>query len=58
MADALGLVVTAEGVESPEQLSILRKLQCQRGQGFYLAQPMPAAEMDRLVGRSHCWLVD
>ncbi len=58
MADALGLVVTAEGVESPEQLSILRKLQCQRGQGFYLAQPMPAAEMDRLVRRSHRWLVD
>ena len=58
MADALGLVVTAEGVESPEQLSILRKLQCQRGQGFYLAQPMLAAEMDRLVSQSHRWLVD
>jgi EAL domain-containing protein (putative c-di-GMP-specific phosphodiesterase class I) len=58
MADALGLVVTAEGVESPEQLSILRKLQCRRGQGFYLAQPMPAAEMDQLVSQSHCWLVD
>jgi len=58
MADALGLLVTAEGVESPEQLRILRTLQCQRGQCFYLAQPMPAAEMDRLVMRSHCWLVD
>jgi diguanylate cyclase (GGDEF)-like protein/PAS domain S-box-containing protein len=58
MADALGLVVTAEGVESPEQLSILRRLQCQRGQGFYLAQPMPGAELDRLVSRSHRWLVD
>jgi EAL domain-containing protein (putative c-di-GMP-specific phosphodiesterase class I) len=58
MADALGLVVTAEGVESAEQLSILRRLQCQRGQGYYLAQPMPAADMDRLVRQSHCWLVD
>jgi EAL domain-containing protein (putative c-di-GMP-specific phosphodiesterase class I) len=58
MADALGLVVTAEGVESAEQPSILRRLQCQRGQGYYLAQPMPAADMDRLVRQSHCWLVD
>ena len=38
MADALGLVVTAEGVENPEQLSILRKLQCQRGQGYLPGQ--------------------
>jgi EAL domain-containing protein (putative c-di-GMP-specific phosphodiesterase class I) len=52
------LVVTAEGVESTEQLSILRRLQCQRGQGFYLAQPMPGVEMDRLVRQSHRWLVD
>jgi EAL domain-containing protein (putative c-di-GMP-specific phosphodiesterase class I) len=39
MADALGLVVTAEGVESPEQLRILRRLQCQRGQGYFLPSP-------------------
>ncbi|MET0865085.1 MAG: EAL domain-containing protein [Nakamurella sp.] len=57
MADALGLVVTAEGVESPEQLSILRKLQCHRGQGYFLAKPLPAAEMDELVIRARCWSV-
>ena len=58
MADALGLDVTAEGVESQEQISILRRLQCGRGQGFYLAPPMPADELDRLVRESHCWQVD
>ena len=39
MADALGLAVTAEGVESAEQLGILRELQCGRGQGYFLARP-------------------
>jgi diguanylate cyclase (GGDEF)-like protein/PAS domain S-box-containing protein len=58
MADALGLVVTAEGVENPEQLGILRELQCGRGQGYYLARPMPADEIDRLVSRAHCWAVE
>jgi len=58
MADALRLVVTAEGVENPEQLRILRNLQCQRGQGYFLAQPMPAAEIDRLVVQGHRWSVD
>jgi len=58
MADALGLVVTAEGVESSAQLNILRELQCDRGQGYYLARPMPADDMDRLVSQAHCWTVE
>ncbi len=58
MADALGLVVTAEGVETQEQLAVLNKLGCQRAQGFYLARPMAAADLDQLVAQSHRWLVD
>jgi len=58
VADALGLIVTAEGVENPEQLSILRELQCHRGQGYYLAKPMPAAKIDQLVRQAHRWSVD
>lgn len=58
MADALGLVVTAEGVENAEQMAILRRLRCPRAQGFYLSQPLPADEMDRLVEGSHRWTVD
>jgi len=58
MADALGLAVTAEGVESAEQLGILRELQCGRGQGYFLARPMPADDMDRLVNQAHCWTVE
>ena len=57
MASALGLEVTAEGVETQQQLSILKGLQCERAQGFYLARPMPSAEMSRFVAASHRWAV-
>jgi len=57
MASALGLEVTAEGVETQQQLSILKGLQCGRAQGFYLARPMPAADMTRFVATSHRWAV-
>jgi diguanylate cyclase (GGDEF)-like protein/PAS domain S-box-containing protein len=57
MAAALGLEVTAEGVETEQQLSILKGLQCERAQGFYLARPMPAADMARFVAGSHHWMV-
>jgi EAL domain-containing protein (putative c-di-GMP-specific phosphodiesterase class I) len=57
MASALGLEVTAEGVETQQQLSILKGLHCERAQGFYLARPMPSAEMSRFVATSHRWAV-
>ena len=58
MAGALDLDVTAEGVETQEQLAALRELRCARAQGFYLARPMPADAMTRLVTTSHRWNVD
>jgi EAL domain-containing protein (putative c-di-GMP-specific phosphodiesterase class I) len=57
MADALGLEVTAEGVETPDQLASLRRLNCARAQGFYLARPMPASDLRELVATSHRWQV-
>lgn len=41
LASALDLDVVAEGVETAEQLDFLQERNCGRGQGFYLAQPMP-----------------
>jgi EAL domain-containing protein (putative c-di-GMP-specific phosphodiesterase class I) len=58
MAGAFELEVTAEGVETQAQLTALKTLQCGRAQGFYLARPMPAAAMTRLVAASHRWPVD
>ena len=45
MAKALGLDTIAEGVEDDAQLSALRDLGCDRGQGFLLAAPMSLREL-------------
>jgi diguanylate cyclase (GGDEF)-like protein len=42
VAKSLGLSVTAEGIETEEQLLRLRELGCDRGQGFYFGQPLAA----------------
>jgi diguanylate cyclase (GGDEF)-like protein/PAS domain S-box-containing protein len=55
MADALGLAVVAEGVETREQLDNLKRLHCPRAQGFYLARPMPADAVTRLLAEGHHW---
>ena len=44
MARSLNLNVTAEGVETEEQLSFLRAVDCDLVQGFHLGRPVPAAE--------------
>jgi len=38
-AHAFGLPVVAEGVESGEQLSVLKSLECESAQGYYLGRP-------------------
>jgi diguanylate cyclase (GGDEF)-like protein len=45
LAHALGLKVVAEGVETEEQLEILRSLRCDFAQGFLFARPQPAADI-------------
>ena len=42
LAHALGIEVVAEGIETPEQLRLLRSLGCDRGQGFLFARPLGA----------------
>jgi EAL domain-containing protein (putative c-di-GMP-specific phosphodiesterase class I) len=40
MAHALGVTVTAEGIENLESADILRQMQADRGQGYGIARPM------------------
>jgi EAL domain-containing protein (putative c-di-GMP-specific phosphodiesterase class I) len=49
LAHLMDLEVVAEGVETAEQLRLLAGLRCALGQGTYLARPMPAAELTRLL---------
>lgn len=53
MAHALGMSVVAEGVETEEQLAILRHLDCNEVQGYYIARPVPAPEMAEMMERRY-----
>ena len=49
MSGKLGLQVTAEGVETEDQLALLREAGCDQIQGFLLGRPMPAAAAAALL---------
>lgn len=44
LAHTLNLDVVAEGIEIEEQLSLLKKLKCDKVQGFYICKPVPKTE--------------
>jgi EAL domain-containing protein (putative c-di-GMP-specific phosphodiesterase class I) len=46
---ALDLDVVAEGIETPDQLRLLRELGCGLGQGFLFARPVPASELPQVA---------
>ncbi|GAA3550513.1 hypothetical protein GCM10022394_33350 [Zobellella aerophila] len=49
LAHNMGIAVIAEGIEYESQHQRLRQLGCDEGQGYYLARPMPATEMEKLL---------
>lgn len=51
LADAMGIVAVAEGVETTEQLRSLQTLGCRIGQGYLFSRPLPTAEFDALLDR-------
>ncbi|MFC6522932.1 putative bifunctional diguanylate cyclase/phosphodiesterase [Undibacterium arcticum] len=46
MAHALGMRVVAEGVETEAQAEILKALQCDELQGFYISMPLAPSDME------------
>lgn len=51
----LGMDVIAEGIETAEQLAILRKLGCEYGQGYFFAKPLPSDQATELLGKVPKW---
>jgi diguanylate cyclase (GGDEF)-like protein len=49
LGDAMDLSVIAEGIENEEQLKLLRLVQCEYLQGFYISRPIPADEIGALL---------
>jgi EAL domain-containing protein (putative c-di-GMP-specific phosphodiesterase class I) len=51
MAHGLGVDVIAEGIETLEQLAVLRRYGCDEGQGFLLGRPVVPDEVPDIVRR-------
>jgi EAL domain-containing protein (putative c-di-GMP-specific phosphodiesterase class I) len=51
LAHSLGLRVVAEGVENGGSLEFLRAMGCDLAQGYFIARPMPLAELLAYLGR-------
>ena len=49
LGKSLGIATTAEGVETQEQLDILRAEGCNEVQGFLFNRPRPAAEVEKML---------
>jgi len=49
LAGSLRMTTTAEGVETQEQLEIIRRLGCGEVQSFLFSAPRPAEEIIRLL---------
>ncbi len=49
LAENLGMDVTAEGVETLEQVTKLRTFGCQKGQGFFFSRPVSAINAEVLL---------
>lgn len=49
---AMGMQVTAEGVETQDQLKFLAKTGCHQVQGFLLSRPVPFSELEAITART------
>ena len=52
----LNLKVVAEGIETQEQLELLRQHQCSVGQGYLLGKPQSPSELEILLQAGHILL--
>ncbi|PKL77957.1 MAG: GGDEF-domain containing protein, partial [Candidatus Melainabacteria bacterium HGW-Melainabacteria-1] len=46
MGHSLGLEILAEGIETAQQMLLLKSYGCDLGQGFHLSKPLPAKELE------------
>jgi len=55
LAHKLGINVTAAGVETQEQLALLRELKCEYGQGYFFSCPLDSSKAEALIVASPQW---
>jgi len=55
LAKVLGMNVTAEGIETADQFSLLKTMGCDIGQGYYFSRPLLPADAEKLMERDAVW---
>jgi len=55
LAQSLDMDVVAEGVETAEQLQLLRNLHCSYAQGYHLSRPVDSENFETLLGERRSW---
>ncbi len=55
LAHKLGVDVLAEGIETQEQLTLLRKLNCEYGQGHFFSVPLNSSKTEALIKANPRW---
>ena len=52
LGKSLGIVTTAEGVETEEQFELLRREGCTEVQGYLFSKPRPVAEVGAMLAKT------
>jgi len=52
LGNSLGIATTAEGVETDEQIKLLRREGCSEMQGYYFSPPRPSNEVEGLLAKA------
>ncbi|MBD2448075.1 EAL domain-containing protein [Nostoc sp. FACHB-152] len=55
IAESMGITVTAEGVETPEQLAKLRNLNCNSAQGYFFSKPLEEKSILNFIAAAPQW---
>lgn len=55
LSKKLGVDVTAEGIETAEQLAFLRAMKCQYGQGYFFSKPLEKSAAEALIVANPQW---
>lgn len=54
MAQALGLPMVVEGIDSEGQLAFLKSQGCEFGQGYYYAKPLSVIDFEGMLQSNLC----
>lgn len=49
LAKWLGLTIVAEGIETKEQVELLKSISCDFGQGYYFSRPLPQEKFEEIL---------